>query len=210
MNFASILAFIAGLFLIAGYVPYIYEVVKRTTIPNRASWFIWSLSTALVLFGVTGTGTHEAIWVPIADALGCFIIFIMAIPRGVGGWSKTDKISLAVCFTSLIVWWFSGSALIALLMNLSVYVSGYVPTIEKVFYDPKSESYSAWTLFFIGVILNLIAVAIGNDTGFAVWLYPIVLVLAVGVLYYFMNRKVKVAKTKSLKKKEILAKEKNI
>jgi hypothetical protein len=210
MNFPSILAIIAGIFLIAGYIPYIYEIIKNKTTPSRMSWFIWSLSTAIILFGVKGTGTNEAIWVPIADALGCFIIFILSIPKGVGGWTKTDKISLAICVSSLFIWWYTGSLLVALLMNLLVYVSGYIPTIEKAFYDPKSESYFAWTLFFIGVILNLIVVIIGTDTGFTVWLYPTVLVACVGTLFVFLNRKVEVIKKSSLRKKERLAKEKNL
>ena len=200
MDFASVLGFIAGLFLISGYFPYIYEIIKNKTVPNRASWFIWSLSTAILFFGVDQTGTNEAIWVPIADALGAFIIFVLSIPKGVGGWKKSDRISLAVCFASLLIWWYTGNPLIALFMNLSVYISGYIPTIAKSIKNPKTESLSAWTLFFIGVILNLATVIIGNDTGFAVWLYPIVLVATVGTLYYFLIRDAGKGRKNKLKK----------
>lgn len=210
MNLPSVLALIAGIFLISGYFPYIYEVIKSKTKPSRVSWFIWSLSTAIILFGVTGTGTHEAIWVPIADAIGCFVIFVLSIPKGVGGWTKTDKISLSVCFASLLIWWYTGSILVALLANLVVYTSGYIPTIAKSIKDPESESLFAWTLFFIGVLLNLVVIIIGNDTGFTVWLYPIVLVLTVGTLYYFLIRKVKTNKKKLSKKKLKFLKRKNI
>lgn len=96
LSIPATLGLISGAFLIIGYLPYIYEVLRKTTVPNRASWFIWSLSTAIILFGVDATGTHEAIWVPIADAVGCFSIFVFSIFLGTGGWSKTDKISLAV------------------------------------------------------------------------------------------------------------------
>lgn len=180
------LGLISGAFLIIGYLPYIYEVLRKTTTPNRASWFIWSLSTAIILFGVDATGTHEAIWVPIADAVGCFSIFIFSIFLGTGGWSKTDKISLAICVASLVILGYTGDALVALIMNLLIYVSGYIPTIRKSIIDPKSESLTAWTFFLVGVLLNLLTVAIGTDTGFAVWLYPIVLVGTVGTLYYFL------------------------
>jgi len=203
MNFPSILSIIAGIFLISGYIPYIYEVIKNKAAPNRASWFIWSLSTAIILFGVNGTGTHEAIWVPIADAIGCFVIFILSIPRGVGGWNRADRISFLICFSSLIIWAYTGSILVALIMNLLVYSSGYISTIEKAIRDPWSESYFAWTLFFIGVLLNLLVVIIGTDTGFAVWLYPIVLVVCVGILYYFLSRKFWMVKPNVSKKKKL-------
>ena len=188
MNFAELLGLISGVFLISGYFPYIYEVLRKTTVPNRASWFIWSLSTAIILFGVHETGTTEAIWVPIADAVGCFVIFIFSLRWGIGGWSATDKLSLSIVLASLLVLFFTGSALIALLMNLCIYVSGYIPTIQKVRKYKNSESKIAWSLFFIGVVLNLITVAIGNDKGWEVWLYPVVLVLTVGTLYFFMMR----------------------
>lgn len=189
MNTAQTIGLISGIFLILGYIPYIYAVIKKTTTPNRASWFIWALSTAIILFGVKETGTNEAIWVPIADAIGCFAIFILAIPLGVGGWSKTDKISLFICIASIIVLIFTGNALLALLMNLIIYISGYIPTIQKSLKHPASESKIAWSFFLVGVLLNLITVIIGNDRGFAVWLYPIVLVMCVGTLYILLWRK---------------------
>ena len=189
MTISSALGIIAGVFLIGGYVPYIYEVLKRTTIPNRASWLIWSLSTATILIGVHETGTNEAIWVPVADAVGCFLILILSIPFGVGGWAKTDRVSLLISVASLLVWWLTGNVMVALIANLLIYVSGYVPTFKKAWGDPKSESRVAWTFFLVGVVLNLVTVAIGMDSGFAVWLYPIVLVLAVGTLYACLLRK---------------------
>jgi hypothetical protein len=191
MNLPETLGLISGALLIAGYIPYIYEVLKGQTKPSRMSWFIWALSTTIILFGVHETGTNEAIWVPVADAIGCTAIFLLAIWRGVGGWTKVDKISLGICVASLIVLAVTGDAFIALLMNLCIYVSGYISTIKKAMIDPKSESLVAWSMFFGGVILNLITVAIGNDTGLAVWLYPIVLVATVGTLFYFLVRPVR-------------------
>ncbi|MEI8062282.1 MAG: hypothetical protein WCG97_03225 [bacterium] len=189
MSLPYYLGIISGIFLITGYIPYIYEVIRGTDIPNRASWCIWSLSTLIILFGVHETGTHEAIWVPIADAIGCFVIFILSLRLGTGGWSKTDKISLVVSLLGLIIWLMTGSALIALVANLIIYISGYIPTIKKSIRNPRSESLLAWTIFLIGVILNLITVMLGHDSGFAVWLYPITLVVTVGTLYFFLIKR---------------------
>ncbi|MBP7134658.1 hypothetical protein KBA73_05580 [Patescibacteria group bacterium] len=182
MTLPQIIGLASGVLLISGYIPYMYEVFKKKTIPSRMSWFIWSLSTATILFSVLGTGTTEAIWVPIADAVGCFLIFVLSLRFGVGGWSRTDQLSLAICLGSLFIWWLTGNALLALIMNLCVYVSGYIPTIKKALKKPQSESRVAWTIFFLGVLLNLFTVFIGTDTGFAVWLYPVTLVVVVGTL----------------------------
>lgn len=182
MTLPQALGIVSGILLIAGFLPYMYEVVKKKTIPNRMSWFIWSLSTATILFGVIETGTTEAIWVPIVDAAGCFLIFLLSLRFGVGGWAKTDRISLAICLASLLIWALTGNALLALVMNLCVYISGYIPTIQKAFKKPKSESRTAWTIFLLGVLLNLFTVAIGTDRGIAIWLYPITLTGVVGTL----------------------------
>jgi hypothetical protein len=191
MSIPEMLGVLSGVLLIVGYIPYIYEVAKKTSVPNRASWFIWALSTVILFFGAKETGTNDAIWVPLADAIGCTIIFLLAIPLGVGGWSRTDRASLFICLASLALWWYTGNALVALIANLVVYVSGYVPTIKKAWDMPGKESRTAWSLFFAGVLLNLVAVIFGTDTGFAVWLYPIVLVLTVGTLYAILWRKPK-------------------
>ncbi len=195
MTPALTLGIISGIFLIIGYIPYIHDVLKRTSIPSRMSWFIWSLSTATILFGVTGTGTHEAIWVPVADAIGCLSIFILSLFLGTGGWTKVDKISLAICVLSLLTWAITGNIFIALIANLLIYISGYIPTIKKSLKKPKDESFTAWTFFLIGVLLNFVTVIIGTDTGFAVWLYPIVLVLTVGTLYGVLLRQFFVKKS---------------
>lgn len=189
MNTPQIIGLIAGIFISLGYIPYIYEALTKKTVPSRASWIIWSISTIIIAISVQLTGTTEAIWFPILDAVGCTLIFLLSIPYGSGGWTKADRISFAICLASLIVWYFTGSPLIALLMNLSVYVSGYIPTIAKVWKNSHNESRSAWTFFFIGTILNLIAVLIGNDTGFAVWFYPMILMIAVGSLYGLLWRR---------------------
>ncbi len=198
MSTPQLIGLLSGILLISGYVPYMYEVMKKSTIPSRMSWFIWSLSTATILFSVFSTGTTEAIWVPIADAIGCFLIFLLALRYGKGGWSFTDKISLAICLVSLAIWGLTGNAFIALVMNLCVYVSGYIPTIKKAFQQPGDESRTAWTIFFLGVLLNLFTVVIGTDTGMAVWLYPVTLVVVVGtltaILYLKPGKKQKLAK----------------
>jgi hypothetical protein len=188
MNLPQILGLIAGILISVGYIPYVYEVLIKKTVPSRASWIIWSISTIIIAVSVQLTGTTEAIWFPILDAAGCTLIFLLSIPYGSGGWNKADKISFAICAVSLVIWYFTGNALIALLMNLSVYVSGYIPTIGKVWRDPRHESRLAWSFFFIGTVTNLIAVIIGNDTGFAVWIYPVVLMVAVGSLYLLLFR----------------------
>jgi hypothetical protein len=189
MQLIPTIALLSGVFLISGYIPYFLDVLRGKTVPSRASWIIWAFSTAILLFGVLGTGTHEAVWVPVADAVGCFVIFILSIGFGTGGWSRTDQMSFLVCAASLVVWYLTGSALVALIMNLLVYISGYIPTIAKAWKEPRSESLAAWSLFLIGVLLNLLVVAIGHDKGFAIWLYPSVLVAVVGTLYVVLLRR---------------------
>ena len=189
MNFPQILGLIAGILISVGYIPYVYEVLTKKTVPSRASWVIWSISTIIISISVQLTGTHEAIWFPILDAVGCTLIFFLSIPYGSNGWTPTDRFSFAICLASLVIWYATGNPLTALIMNLSVYLSGYIPTIGKVWRDPRHESKSAWSFFFLGSVVNLVAVLIGHDKGFAVWFYPVVLMLAVGSLYVLLFRK---------------------
>ena len=189
MPWPHILGIIAGIFLIIGYIPYIYDVCIKKTIPNRVSWFIWLLSTIISLLSLHSIGAHDTIWTPIADAIGCSLIFILSIFKGKSGWTKVDIFSLIIAVVSLLCWLFTGNPILTLILNLIIYTSGYIPTIKKSIKNPQNESLTAWTFFYIGVLLNLIVVIFGKNLGFAIWMYPVVLNVTVGTLYFFLIRK---------------------
>jgi hypothetical protein len=162
----------AALVALAGFVPYVLSIVRRQTVPQRATWIIWTVVGAVLCASYYADGARDTIWVPIGYVIGPLVTALLALRYGVGGWTRSDRACLAASGASLLLWLASGSATIALLANIAVDASGALPTIAKTYRDPRSESGLAWSIFLVADSLNLLA--LGSWTLEAA-LYPVYL-----------------------------------
>jgi len=177
---ASIAGILAGLLMIAAYVPMILAVVHKKTSPNRASWLIWWIVSMVIYFSYDAAGGGAAVWVPLSYSIGSATIFILSLVwHGEGGWTRTDKRCLQATTISLVLWWLFNSPSVALLMNIVIDALGAIPTIRKVYARPESEDPLAWRLFLAGSLINLLAV---RPWSFVSGLYPVMQVLIIGTI----------------------------
>lgn len=156
-------------------VPYILDILKGKTRPNKASWVIWSVTTTILFFSYFFVGARATIFLPAAYVLNCFIILFLSFKYGSSSpWSRLDIISISVAGFSLIIWFLTKNPLLALLMNLTMDAVAYLPTIKKSYTNPISENTLAWALFFLGACFNLLAI---NDFSFQIVIHPLVMFL---------------------------------
>jgi len=177
---------VAGLVALIGFVPYLISIVRRQTRPSRATWWIWSLVGSGLCASYFASGARDSIWVPLSYVIGPVVTAVASIKYGEGGWSRLDKICLAAAASSFVVWFASGSALVALLMNLGVDVAGAIPTIRKSYVDPASEDRVSWSLFFVANVLNLAAL---RSFSFSEAAYPLYLFLVTVTVVALLARK---------------------
>jgi len=180
----TIAGWVAGILSFAAYIPYAWAIIKtrnseKPVKPNRATWAIWTVVGLMLLASYRSAGASFTIGVPIAYALCGITIFLLSLKYGEGGWTNLDRWCLAVAAGSAIVWWLTGSPLVALVANLGIDLVGGLPTIKKVYLNPASESCTAWTMFFLGNVANLFAV---EHFTFAIATYPIYMFLACGTM----------------------------
>jgi hypothetical protein len=173
----------AGVISSFSYIPYIASIIRKETIPARASWIIWSLLSFTILASYHSLGATSTIFLVIAYAVGTLITMVFSIFYGVGGWTKFDRLCLAVSISSLVVWWITDSAFLALVMNIIVDLTGTLPTIKKVYRLPDSENKLAWSCFFVGSFFNVLAI---NELSWHIALYPILLFVAIGIVFYLI------------------------
>lgn len=182
-QFAAIMGVIAGIISLAGFVPYILSIFRGETVPNCATWWIWTLNGTIIgsayFFATSDLG---AIWVPLSYILGPLFISILAIKYNDKEYlSRLDMVCLISAFISLILWGLSQSPLLALFFLLVIDILGAIPTYIKSYYDPLSENLVAWLIFSLGNILNLFSVT-HWDLGSAT--YPIYLALMASTITY--------------------------
>ena len=191
MNLAEIAGIIAGGLALIDFVLYDISIIRGKTRPNRATWFILSIVGIIIFSSYYSLGARDTLWMPLAYTIGPVVAFILSIKMGEGGWTTFDKVCLLGAGVSIILWWQTGSALVALLTNIVIDMFGLLPTVKKSYLNPASEEFFPWFVTVIACIFNIFAIQAWE---FNVWVYPIYMLLINGViawlLYYPRFRRV--------------------
>src|SRR5688572_397041 len=94
MNWQALFGVTSGVLSLVGLLLYARGVVAGPSKPSRATWLIWTLNSILLLTSYDASGAKETIWLAGGYAAGCFVIAMLTIKFGEGGWSRLDRICL--------------------------------------------------------------------------------------------------------------------
>ncbi len=184
----AFLGILAGVVAFLAYVLYIAAIVRGYTKPSRTTWWIWSVLGMIIGVSYFLSGAENTIWVPLGEVVGPFVIALLSLKYGVGGWSPIDKFAILGSVGSLVLWGISGSPLVGLVASLSIDFLAVVPTVVKTYYKPEEEDRLAWSLTGLGNFLNLFAV---EKWVFAIAVYPVYATIIDGVVLALLFRKKK-------------------
>jgi nitrogen fixation-related uncharacterized protein len=176
---------IAGIFALAGFIPYWRAILQGKTHPNRATWWIWSFVGVVIAFSYRAAGANSTMWVPITYVIGPLVTSLLGIKFGEGGWTKLDRICLVGVGIGAILWGLNRSPHLTLGINIGIDFLGALPTIHKSFCHPDSEDRLAWLLFSIANALNLLAIDLWL---WQIVIYPIYMFLVCITIYSLLWR----------------------
>lgn len=179
---------VSALLAVIAVVPYIYEIYKKGVRPERASWFVWTVLLTINLLAQNSSGAHDSIWLTIGDLIGTSIVFVIAIFKGTGGFTKFDIRCMLVAAIGVLMWVLSGSAIIALAGSLLADAMGSLPTIRKAYIDPNSEGWTTFSIIAFASFLAIIAAGY-SPVAMAVPLYLMIANLAVLIAKYLGHKK---------------------
>jgi hypothetical protein len=169
------LAFIAGVIGVLGYIPYIRDILKGTTLPDRASWLIWLLQYTALFIAQVNAGGRDSLWLIGFQLLGVICICALSYKYGVGGINRQSTLILGAVCAVLAVWFFTNNAAIAIILLLAVEMSGVILTARKVYMKPGTETLTMWLCVSIAGALSI--VALGTSATAILYLYPAALIL---------------------------------
>lgn len=149
---------LSGLLIFLGNIPYIVSILRKETVPNRASWWIWATVNLLVLSSYVSMGNTAAIGIGIGGLIGQVIIAILSIRFGSGGVSRLDRTCILGAIVSALLWWLTSSALTAHILGIFMDFLGWLPTFQKTRVRPRSENLPAWIFWTVGAGLSLFAI----------------------------------------------------
>ena len=170
---------LAGSLSIAAYLPFIWAILQRKATPNRATWMIWTIISGSIFFSYESAGATNTIWLPAGYTCGSFIISLLSIKYGEGGWSKLDRKCIGFATIGLFLWWLLDSPLYTLYISASVDIAASIPTVKKAYTNPLSEDKATWALFWIGSLLNVIAI---DKWEFVIYMYPLAIFFIISII----------------------------
>lgn len=167
---------VAGVLAFLGYIPYLMSIVRRKTLPNPATWWIWSIMGGILLASYYVAGNREAIWVPLSYFIGPTVTAILSVKYGRNEFGSFERYCLGGAAVSLLLWWISGP-IVALTMLIMIDLIAIAPTLRKTYFKPTSEDPLAWSVFWLANTINLYVVLASASPTYAAVAYPFELFL---------------------------------
>ena len=187
----EILGYSSGILMMISSVPYIRDILKGKTKPERATWFIWSVLMIIAFFAQVASGGTFSTLLTVGDTIVVIVIFILSIKHGMAGWMMRDKLALVGAGISLILWYFTKNPAIALLIVIFIDFLGAWLTIVKSYENPQSETMVSWFISSVAGLLGVLAVGEMNFILLAFPLYICLINLTIGLTIFFVRRKLK-------------------
>ncbi len=150
--------YISAFFITISFVPYFLGIIRGETKPERASWFIWSVLGGISFFSQVAKGATDSLWLPAIQGVGDILFFVCSFKYGIGGFLKRDKIALVGAGLSLILWYLTREAAVALFLAIFIDGLGAVLTMIKSYEHPSTEPIISWLLTALGGLFTILAV----------------------------------------------------
>lgn len=166
----AVIGVAAGLVNIAALVPYLRDIFRGNTKPERATWWVWlALSlTSFVAQVVSGAEWSLVFGATSLAAVG-FIAFL-SLKYGYGRFHKRDTVALVFTAFGIAVSFILKDPLLAVLAVILVDFSGGWLTLYKTWQAPHTENLAAWVISTFGGFLAILAV---GDYKPAIYLPPL-------------------------------------
>ena len=171
----QILGYISALLSIICILPYIRDILRLKTKPERGSWFIWTMLGFIAFFSQLAKGATNSLWLTVGQTTSVLIIFLLSLKYGYGGLGKRDLRALIGAGIGLVLWYLTREASFALIFVIIVDSIGTLLTLLKAYKDPESETLSTWIISGTSGIFGMLAVGSLNLILLA---YPFYIVLA--------------------------------
>lgn len=158
---------LSGAIMVLGGPPYLFDILKGKTKPQRTTWFIWTVLGMIAFASQIKLGGHWSLVYMGLNALGNLAVFLLSLKFGTGGWKRLDIITLIIAVGGVIVSIMVDSPLTALWGTIIAGAAGDVLTVYKAYLEPSTETAVTW--FFLGTSSLFAALAVGR------WSYPLLL-----------------------------------
>ncbi len=193
--FLGLLGVTAIILQIVGFFPYIRDILRGKTKPERASFWIFSLLIGVTLVAQLSDKVTWAAALVATSLLSVLAIAILSIRYGYGTFHKRDTVSILLAVVGVIVWQLTSEPLIAVIMVIFVDFAGFWLTLVKTWKAPETETLFAWAAGALAATFAIIATQNFAAVQISYLLYSAIANWFISVLIIYRRKVLAVAKT---------------
>ena len=191
MDWHLLLGILGGTIAMLAVIPYIRDIIKKTTRPNTVSWSIWVLLLFISILAQINAGASWSVILLIGDFIGTSTIAVLSfVGYGYGKYTWIEWTCLTLAILAIVSWQLTSQPVLAIAFAIIADAMAGIPTLVKAYRDPQSEHPTMWFVIALGSLLAILSTTIFN---LANLLFPVYLLLidgTIGVLA-LMGRKLK-------------------
>jgi hypothetical protein len=206
MELTTFFGMLAGALALAEIYPYATSIVGvdlrfrplsegERTIPNLATWIIFSVEGGIIAFSYYARSDIPDFWFFAALTVNYLIAAILSIRYGEHvvkkspPFTRLDLLCLTGAVLSLLLWYQYDSWEIPIVINMVIDSFGIVPTLEKIWRQPKTEDMRAWSMTMVSSVLSVCALGALSTWSFERAGFPLYMVFVNGGVLLFMMRR---------------------
>lgn len=174
--FGAAIGFLGGLSYLAG-------TLKGTVLPNRVSWFMWTLAPLVAFAAEVQQGVGLQSLMTFMVGFNPLLILLASFANRKSAWQLTrfDLCCGCLSVAGLCLWYVTRVGNVAIVFAILADGLAAVPTLVKAYVAPESESYVGFLAFAVSAAITLLTVSTWNfaSYGFPLYICAICLVLTV-------------------------------
>ena len=164
-----------------GLVPYIRDIFKGKTQPERATWWIWLVLNAIVIAALINAGATWGLAMNFGQTIAVLLIAGLSVKYGFGSFHRRDLVSLIFAAIGIVIWRFTSQPIAAILIVVAVDAAGFWLTVNKSWHAPHTETLISWQLAAASGFLGVLAVGELSPTKL---IYPLYIALGNSLLVW--------------------------
>ena len=160
-------------------VPYLRDILRKSTKPNVVSWLTWTMLTGIGTAAVIVSEGFGPALLPLSATLATLSVVLLGAKYGFAKYSKFDGVCQSLAVLGLVFWFVFNSPTVALISVVVIDFVAVLPTLRHSWLHPEEETWQTFAIATLAALLTLLG--IGSYT-FNSTLYPVYLFIANGLV----------------------------
>ncbi len=167
---------VAAFASLLGALGYIRSMFRGQTIPNRVTWFMWSIAPFIATAASFSVGVTWAVLPVLMSGVSPFMIFMASFFTKKATWkiSSFDYLCGAFSALAIVFWYVTHDPNLAIIFAILSDTLAAIPTLTKAWRNPQTES--VWP-FLIGIFGPITSFIVATSSAFSEIAFPAYLIL---------------------------------